>query len=237
MSESRTGKGLAVARPRFVKSRSHLVGAVTAALLVGLGAVIVGPAVPALASPAPTPTIYTATDLFNTDATLNASVGPGGTTTALTFCYSTSAITINGSACTVSSGTIGYASASASPSSSTSVITFSAYVANLVAGTTYYYAAGASQVAGSTSWSSTATFTTMTGAPFVCTPNFYEEAAGFLWSFDAVSQEYVQVSAAVQPVSLNAAGYDTLNNYIYAVGGTQIYEGTWLAHFERAATE
>ena len=212
-------------RPRrwFATSWTHLAGIIGITLLVALGAAAVGPALPAMASSAPTPTIYTATDLSNTAATLNASVDPAGTATTLTFCYSTSAITISGSDCT-SSGTVGYATATASPASSSSAVTFSAYVTNLSAGATYYYAAGASQTAGSTSWSSTTTFTTMTGAPFVCTPNFYEEAASYLWGFDAVTQTYVAINSSPQAVDLNPIGYDTLDNYIYGVGGSEVYQ-------------
>jgi hypothetical protein len=189
---------------------------------IGLGAA--GPEPAASATSAPTPTIYNATNLSSSAATLNASVSPGGTVTSLTFCYSTSAITINGSSCTVASGTIGYATATASPSSSSSAITFSAYATNLSSGTTYYYAAGASQTAGSTSWSTTTTFTTMTGGPFVCTPNFYEETGNYLWQFDAVTHQYVQVDTTAQPTNLNPVGYDTVNNYIYGIGGGQIYQ-------------
>ena len=195
-----------------------------AGMVLTFGLMAVGPAATAGASPAPTPTIYSATNLSNSAATLSGSVNPGGTITSLTFCYSTSAITIGGSSCTVSSGTIGYATATASPSSSSAAITFSAYATNLSAGTTYYYAAGASQTAGSTSWSATTTFKTMTGAPFVCTPNFYEETGNYLWQFNAVTRQFVAVNSTLQPTNLNPIGYDTVNNYIYGIGGTTIYQ-------------
>ncbi len=218
-----TPSGEAMVERRILPAGAHLARVLVPVLMLAFGMVVVPLALPAAALTAPTPTIYTATDLSNAAATLNASVNPAGTPTSLTFCYSTSAITITGSDCT-SSGTIGYATATASPSSSPSAITFSAYVTNLSAGATYYYAAGASQTAGSTSWSSTATFTTMTGAPFVCTPNFFEEAASYLWGFNAVTQTYVAVNSSPQAVDLNPIGYDTLNNYVYGVGGSEVYQ-------------
>ena len=212
-------------RPVF---RFASVGAI-AAIVAGFLAAVA--ASPAAAGTAPTPTIYTATDLTNTAATLNASVNPSGTVTTISFCYSASQITINGNSCTAS-GTIGYATATASPSSASSATVFSAYVTGLVPGTTYYYAAGASQTAGSTSWSSPTSFTTMSGAPLVCGPNFYEEtgpASGtpYLWRYDPISSAYVEVNpSANQSVDLNPIGYDALNNYIYGDTGTggAIYE-------------
>ena len=64
----------------------------------------------------------------------------------------------------------------------------------------------------------------MTGAPFDCTPDFYQANSSFLWRFDAVSQTYVKINATAQATSLNGIGYDSNNNYIYGVGGSQIYQ-------------
>ncbi|MGA2528770.1 MAG: Ig-like domain-containing protein [Acidimicrobiales bacterium] len=203
------------------KGWGNLASAFAAAFVVALAIVAVPLAMPAAAA-APTPTIYTATNLSNTSATLNGYVNPAGASTALTFCYSASSITISGGNCTVSSGTIGYATATQSPSSSSSPITFSASATGLSAGTKYYYAAGATQTA--TSWSTTTTFTTMTGGPFACMPAFYQENSGYLWSFDATTGTYVKINSAAQAESLNGIGYDTNNNYIYGVGGSTIYQ-------------
>ncbi len=191
--------------------------------ILSLGVTVVAPAAPAEAA-APAPTIYSATDLSNTSATLNASVDPGGTSTALTFCYSTSAITISGSSCTVASGTIAYATAAQSPSTSSSTLVFSAAVTGLAASTKYYVAAGAAQTAGSTSWSSTTTFTTVSGAPFTCSPDFYQANGDYLWKFDALNGTYVKVNATAQATSLNGIGYDEENNYVYGVGGSTLYQ-------------
>jgi hypothetical protein len=205
----------------FVNCLGRSVAVIVAASLIAL--VAVQPGLPASAS-APAPTIYAATNLSNTSATLNASASPGGVSTALTFCYSTSSITISGGVCTVASGTLSYASAAQSPSSSASAIVVSATVTSLAAGTRYYYAAGASQTAGSTTWSAITTVTTMTGAPFVCTPDFYQANSGYLWRFDAVAQTYVKLNTVAQTASLNGIGYDSNNNYIYGVNGSTIYQ-------------
>jgi hypothetical protein len=205
------------------ESWDHLAPAFVATFLIALVVVAVPLALPAAAA-APTPTIYAATNLSSTSATLNGYVNPAGVSTTLSFCYSTSTITISGSSCAVSSGTISYATAAQSPSSSSAAITFSANATSLTAGTRYYYAAGASQTAGSTSWSTTTTVTTMTGGPFVCTPEFYQENSSYLWSFDALTGTFVKVNSTAQAENLNGIGYDTTNNYIYGVGGTEIYQ-------------
>ena len=64
----------------------------------------------------------------------------------------------------------------------------------------------------------------MTGGPFVCTPNFYEDAASYLWRFDAVTQKYVAVNSVAQAADLNPIGYDAQNNYIYGVSGSGLYQ-------------
>ena len=201
----------------------HPASALVAVFLIALVAVA-GPLAPPASASVPTPTIYAATNLSNTSATLNGYVNPAGVSTTLSFCYSTSTIAISGGNCTVSSGTISYATAAQSPSSSSVAITFSANATGLAAGTQYYYAAGASQTAGSTSWSTTATVTAMTGGPFVCMPNFYQENSSYLWRFNAITGTYVHVNSTAQAESLNGIGYDTNNNYIYGVGGTEIYQ-------------
>ena len=203
--------------------RLHVVLMAASVAVLSLGVTAVAPAVRAGAA-APAPTVYTATDLSDTSATLNASVDPDGTATALTFCYSTSAITITGSACTVSSGTVAYATASQSPSSSSSALVFSAGVTGLSAATRYYVAAGAAQTAGSTTWSATTTFTTVSGAPFTCTPDFYQVNGDFLWRFDALDGSYAKVNATAQATALNGIGYDAQDNYIYGVGGSTLYQ-------------
>jgi hypothetical protein len=191
--------------------------------VLSLGVTAVSPAVRAAAS-APAPVVYTATDLTDTSATLNASVDPGGTPTALTFCYSTSAITISGSSCKVTSGSVAYATAEQSPSTSTTSLVFSASVSGLSAGTRYYVAAGAAQTAGSTTWSPTTSFTTVTGGPFTCTPDFYQVNGDYLWRFDALDGTYVKVNSTPQATALNGIGYDDQDNYIYGVGGSTLYQ-------------
>jgi outer membrane protein OmpA-like peptidoglycan-associated protein len=64
----------------------------------------------------------------------------------------------------------------------------------------------------------------MSGAPFVCTPDFYQENSSYLWRFNAVTGTYVHVGSTAETTSLNGIGYDTLNNYIYGVGSSTIYE-------------
>ena len=201
----------------------HFASAFAAALVGALALVAIPLASPTSAA-APIPTIYAATNLSNTSATLNGYVNPAGASTALSFCYSTSTITISGGNCTVSSGTVAYATATQSPSSSSSAIAFSVNATGLAAGTKNYFAAGASQTSGSTSWSATTTVTTMMGAPFVCMPAFYQENSSYLWTFDAVTGNYVKINSTAQPESLNGIGYDTNNNYIYGVGGSTIYQ-------------
>ena len=192
--------------------------AVTVSLLASTLALVSFTATPAGAV-TPTPTTYAATTLSNAGATLNATVNPGGTATTLTFCYASSAITISGGNCT-SSGTVSYATATPATSSSATTTSFFAPITGLTAGTTYSYAAGASQAAGTTAWSTPSSFTTLTGGPFVCTPNFYQENSSFLWKFNPATQTYAKVNLSAQATSLNGIGYDTQNNYLYGVGGS-----------------
>ncbi|HEY8081281.1 MAG TPA: hypothetical protein VIE15_04255, partial [Acidimicrobiales bacterium] len=192
------------------------------AATVASTALVAAIALPASAA-APTPTIYTATNLTNTTATLNGTVNPGGVATALQFCYSTSTITITGGTCTVSSGTVTFATAAQSPSSSASTIAVSAAVTGLAANTTYHVALGATQGA-SSAWSTLATFTTPSGAAFTCQPDLYQENSSFLWRFDGASASFIKVNSSAQPTSLNGIGYDSVNNYIYGIGGSTLYQ-------------
>ena len=64
----------------------------------------------------------------------------------------------------------------------------------------------------------------MSGGPFACTPNFYQENASYLWKFNAVTGTYVKIDSTAQTEALNGIGYDTTNNYVYGVGGSTIYQ-------------
>ena len=215
--------GRSTLRAGLTARKGFLGPALVVSFLLALGIVVVPFALPAAAA-APAPTVYVATNLTNTSATLNANVNPAGVSTTLSFCYATSLITVSGGACSVSSGTLAYVTAAQSPSTSSSAITFSGGVTGLTAGTTYYDAAGAVQAAGSTSWSPVTTFATMTGGPFACVPDFWLENASYLWSLNVLTGTEVKVNSTAQPVSLNGIGFDTNNGYIYGVGGSTIYQ-------------
>jgi outer membrane protein OmpA-like peptidoglycan-associated protein len=172
------------------------------------------------------PTLTGAANFSNSGATLYGAVNPGGVSTTIVFCYSASAITITSGACTVASGTLSYASATQSPSTSATSVTASATLAGLNAATKYYYAIGASQSVGTTNWSSTKNFTTITSGPFVCTPDFYQVNNDYTWEFSPTTNSFVQINSTAQTSGLNGLGYDAENNYLYAMnsGGGSIFQ-------------
>jgi len=166
------------------------------------------------------PTLTGAANFSNTSATLYGVVSPGGVSTTIAFCYSTSVITITGGNCTVPSGTISYASANQSPTASSSNVTATAAISGLTAATKYYYAIGASQSVGVTNWTAAKNFTTITGGAFICTPNLYQVNNDYTWEFSPTTNSFLKLNSIAQTTGLNALGYDAENNYLYAMGSS-----------------
>ncbi|MGD1053834.1 MAG: Ig-like domain-containing protein, partial [Candidatus Dormibacteria bacterium] len=55
-----------------------------------------------------------------------------------------------------------------------------------------------------------------TAGPFTCTPGFFQVTSGLLNKLDPVTGVYTPVGSAYSD-TYNAMGYDTLNNYLYAI--------------------
>ena len=188
------------------------------AVALGLGALVIFSS--SANATGVTPTLTGAANFSDTGATLYGVVSPGGVSTTIAFCYSTSVITITGGNCTVPSGTISYASANQSPSVSSSSVTATATIAGLTAATKYYYAIGASQSVGVTNWTTAKNFTTITGGAFICTPNLYQVNNDYTWEFSPTTNSFVKLNSIAQTTGLNALGYDAENNYLYAMGSS-----------------
>ena len=56
--------------------------------------------------------------------------------------------------------------------------------------------------------------------PFTCTSNFYQVSNGDMYQYSVTNNTYTKMAQSTNVAALNAAGYNTADNYIYAITST-----------------
>jgi outer membrane protein OmpA-like peptidoglycan-associated protein len=157
-----------------------------------------------------------------TSANIEGAITPNGSAiTAASFCYGTSSTLAScTSAPLASSAYSGLAAASTNDPVYVSV-------SGLTPGTTYYYSLQATNANGSgTSSTPYGSFTTAAAGAFSCTPSFYQisgYSSGGLYNYDVSGNSFTRIGSG-SVAGINGLGYDTANNYLYAVAGSTLYQ-------------
>jgi hypothetical protein len=161
--------------------------------------------------------------ITSSSATLAGTATANGSAAAVAFCYSSSSTLAN--CATTDAQSVGFASANESPlDASASNAAVTSQISNgLTAQTTYYFQMRTTNGAG-TSYGAVSSFTTI-GTPFLCNTNFYQVSATApqLWVFNPQSKLFSTTGANTKS-GLNGLAYDALNNYMYVMNGTTLYQ-------------
>jgi hypothetical protein len=60
--------------------------------------------------------------------------------------------------------------------------------------------------------------------PFTCTSDFYQVSAGAIYKYSVATNTYTVMPGSTTVANLNNMGYNTADNYLYAVSGSTLYK-------------
>ena len=199
------------------------------ALSLAAALVVAVPASAGASGSAPSASTTTAYSVNATYATLEGTITPNGAAvSAASFCYGTS------------STLAGCTSANLPSADLTNLTAVSSndpvglLVSGLAPGTTYFYSLSATTTNGTaTSTAPYGTFTTPAAGPFSCAPALYQVSGtgnGQLYQLNIAANNFFTIGTSAG-VGVNALGYNTVDNYMYAIYQTSLYRvdnsGTW----------
>jgi outer membrane protein OmpA-like peptidoglycan-associated protein len=174
------------------------------------------------AGTAPSTTTSVSASVTATSANIEGAITPDGSAiSSASFCYGTSSTLVS---CT--SAPLASSAYSALGTGSTNDPVYVS-VSGLTPGTTYYYSLQATNANGSgTSSTPYGSFTTAAAGAFSCTASFYQisgYSSGGLYNYDVSGNSFTRIGSG-SVAGLNGLGYDTANNYLYAVAGSTLYQ-------------
>ncbi len=165
----------------------------------------------------------TANSITGSSVKFSGSATANGSSADVVYCYSTSSTLNNCS--TSDNAAVAFVTANESPlAANASNATVTATVPNgLNAQTTYYFQLRTTNAVG-TVYGTPASFTTI-GAPFPCNTNFYQVSATApqLWTFNPQTKLFSTIGSNTKS-GFNGLSYNGLNNYMYVMNSTTMYQ-------------